>query len=247
MKIALIGIGKMGKEIEILAKEQHHEVVLKIGRHNRHELTMANLSIADVAIEFTTPEGVLSNIELCLEANIPLVIGTTGWYEQLQEVKQMTLAKNGTILFSSNFSIGVQLFFQLNKKLALMMNKLSSYDLSISEIHHIHKKDKPSGTAISLANQTLEIIQRKKNWLLSNDLVPNDTNSLLIHSSREDEVIGIHRVDYESKIDKISISHEAKSRQGFAHGALASASWLIGKKGFYNMDDFMEDILFLSK
>lgn len=235
MKIALLGYGKMGKEIETIALQKKHNIVLKVTRSNAELLRAEDLKKADVVIEFSTPQSVIKNIELCMEAEVPVVIGTTGWYEHFDQVKAICKQKNGALFYATNFSVGVNLFFKLNKYLAHLLNKYEEYDVSMEEIHHIHKLDKPSGTAITLANQIIEDLERKKNWSIT------DTHSetLFIKDVREGEVPGTHIVKYHSAIDDIEIMHKAHSRKGFANGAVIAAEFLKGKKGIYNMSDLI--------
>ncbi len=245
MKIALIGYGKMGKEIESIALSKGHEIVLKIDKDTHAGFNKENLQKADVAIEFSTPHSVLDNIYTCFEANIPVVVGTTGWYEKFEEVKLKCKEKNQSLFYATNYSIGVNLFFHLNKKLAAMMKKYS-YEISMDEIHHTQKLDAPSGTAITLAEGIIQENPSKSNWI--NKIVTEkdsaidtnlQSNELIIRSYREDQVPGTHTVYYNSAVDRISISHVAHNRKGFAAGALSAAEWLIGKKGIYTMNDML--------
>jgi len=238
MNIALIGYGKMGKEIEQLAVSMGHQIVLKINRENIAHFTYENIKKADVAIEFTQPAAAFYNISKCFDSGIPVVTGTTGWYNQLNEVKELCEMKNGSLLFASNFSIGVNLFFELNKKLAELMKPFSDYTISIEEIHHTQKLDKPSGTAITLANAIISSSPLKKNFTI-NEADKNQEEKLFINSIRKENVVGTHVVTYQSEIDKIEIKHEAFSRKGFAQGALLASKWLIGKKGVFEMKDFL--------
>jgi 4-hydroxy-tetrahydrodipicolinate reductase len=242
MRIALLGYGKMGKMIEaIILRERIHEVNLKATSSNRNEITVATLKKSDVAIDFSAPGIVTENIRLCLEAGIPLVIGTTGWYDQLEKVKALCEEKKGSIVYASNFSIGVNIFFELNRKLAELMKHCEEYEPRITEIHHLQKKDAPSGTAISLAKDILQSTERKTQWVNHESAMSNE---LVILSEREGAVTGTHRVEYKSAIDRIEITHEAFSREGFAQGAVAAAKWIYKKKGFF---EFREIILQLSK
>ena len=236
MKIALLGYGKMGREIEKIALERKHQVVLKISRKNLDELTAQNLAKADVAIEFSTPETARDNIYKCFNANIPVVVGTTGWLQQLPEIKSACTDQNQALLYSSNFSVGVNLFFELNKRLAQLMNNHATYDVIIKEIHHVHKKDAPSGTAISIANDIINNLERKSRWI---NQTSANTADLSIHSVREDNVPGTHSVKYSSAIDDIEIIHTAHNRTGFALGAVIAAEWLVGKKGVFGMTDVL--------
>lgn len=236
MKIALLGYGKMGKTIEGIAIERGHEIVLKVDDHNKDSVTTKDLSKADVAIEFSTPQSAYNNILLCFEANIPIVVGTTAWLDKLGEVKKICKEKNQAFFHASNFSIGVNLFFQLNKKLATMMSGYKQYIPSMEEIHHTEKLDSPSGTAISLANDLIAIHPEKKSWVNS---ASGKTDELSIISKREPNVPGTHTISYTSDVDTIEIKHTAHSRKGFAEGAVIAAEWLIGKKGCYTMNDML--------
>lgn len=236
MKIALIGYGKMGKEIEQVALSRGHEIVLKINIDNLSDFTHENLKKADVAIEFTTPDAALKNIFTCIDAELPIVVGTTGWNKHLNEVKEYCLNKNGTLLYASNFSIGVNLFFALNKYLAELMAAYEQYNVTIEEIHHTQKLDAPSGTAISLATDILTVHPTKKQWSLEK----NDAENLFIQVKRIDPVPGTHWIKYSSEIDDIEIIHTAHNRKGFATGAVIAAEWLLGKKGIYTMNDVLK-------
>jgi 4-hydroxy-tetrahydrodipicolinate reductase len=235
MKIALIGYGKMGKEIEDIALQRGHTIVLIIDKDNSETVTTGELQTADVAIEFSTPHTVLENIKKCLSASIPIVVGTTGWYDQFDAIKKNCAEKNGSLFHATNFSLGVNLFFKVNTYLAELMNKYEDYEVSMEEIHHIHKLDKPSGTAITLANQVIAKIDRKNKWSI--DAVSED--SLFIKDIREGEVPGTHIIKYHSEIDDIEIMHKAHNRKGFALGALIAAEFLNGKKGIYTMSDII--------
>lgn len=241
MKLALIGYGKMGKMIESIALDRNHEIVLIIDQNNADELTLENLQKADVAIEFSTPDTVLHNIETCIKAGVPLVVGTTGWYGQLQKVKDDCLAADSTVMYGSNFSVGVNIFFNLNQQLAKMMNNFADqYDVAIEEIHHIHKLDSPSGTAITIAEDVIAEFDKKTEWV---DVKPDDEvknhkpEQLIIASYREGEVPGTHSVIYDSDVDRIEFKHVAHGRQGFALGAVLAAEWLKGRKGFYSVKE----------
>jgi len=236
MKIALIGYGKMGKAIEEVALQKGHSITLKIDHENRQELTIDNLHKADVAIEFTGPETAMANICTCIDAGIPVISGSTGWLQDLPKVKDYCLQKNGTFLYASNFSIGVNIFFELNKKLAALMSNLPDYDVSIEEIHHTQKKDAPSGTAITLAEQVIEGSPRKSSWVNS---LPATEGQLSILSKRIDPAPGTHTVKYSSAVDDIEIIHTAHSRRGFAAGAVLAAEFLQGKKGIFSMKDVL--------
>ena len=231
----------MGKTIEqvILEQNPNDEIVLKINDANLADLTVTNLKKADVAIEFTTPQSAVKNIYTCFEAGIPVVVGTTAWLHQLDEVKKRCAEKNGTLFFSPNFSVGVNIFWAVNQKLAQLMNSQSQYQVSMEEIHHTEKLDAPSGTAVKTAEVILEHLQRKKNWQLAENRAVIEDNSLLIVAKREPHVPGTHTVRYESDVDFIEIKHEAKSRKGFAEGAVLAARWLAGKKGIFDMKDLL--------
>lgn len=245
MKFALIGYGKMGKVIEdvILSananKTEKDEIVLRIGAENKHELTIENLQKVDVAIEFTQPDAAIANINLCFDAGIPVVVGTTAWLDQLPTVKATCTAKNGALFYAPNFSIGVNIFFEINKKLATIMNHQPQYNVEMEEIHHTEKKDTPSGTAIKTAEVILEELTTKSNWLLA-DNGNHSTESLMIKAFREPNVPGTHIVNYSSDVDTIQLIHEAKSRKGFAEGAVMAARWLPGKKGVFEMKDLLQ-------
>lgn len=234
MKIALIGYGKMGKTIEQIALQRGHQIVSIIDINNTADFESEAFRSADVAIEFTTPATALGNYMRCFAANVPVVSGTTGWLEHLDEVKAKCEQEGKTFFYASNFSVGVNIFFALNRYLAKIMNGFPAYDVRMTEVHHIHKLDAPSGTAITLAEGILENVERKERWTLETAEQPTD---LLIHAIREGEVPGIHEIIYESEADTISIKHDAKSRAGFALGAVIAAEFTAGKKGFLGMND----------
>jgi 4-hydroxy-tetrahydrodipicolinate reductase len=240
MKIALLGYGKMGKEIETLALSRRHDIVLTIDAYNLDELTPGNLSRADVAIDFSTPESAYSNILKCFEANVPVVCGTTGWLGRFDEVKKACADLDQTFFYASNFSLGMNLFFMLNKYLGRLMDPLPDYEISIRETHHVHKLDAPSGTAISLANDLIALVDRKKKWELNQ---AGDPGTLNITAVREGEVPGTHTVTCESEVDLIEITHLAKSRRGLALGAVLAAEFVHGKKGAFSMQDMMKEIM----
>lgn len=234
MKIALVGYGKMGKTIEQIALSRGHEIVSIIDINNPDDFESAAFKSADVAIEFTTPATAFENYMKCFAANVPVVSGTTGWTARMSEIKEMCEKEGKTFFYASNFSIGVNIFFALNKYLAKVMNNFPSYDVRMTEVHHIHKLDAPSGTAITLAEGILENIDRKDRWTLE---TAEKATDLPIHAIREGEVPGIHEIIYESDVDTISIKHDAKSRAGFALGAVVAAEFTAGKKGFLGMSD----------
>lgn len=235
MKLALIGYGKMGHAIERIAKQRGHEIVSIIDENNLSDIDSPEFASADVAIEFSTPETAYGNYLRAFSRGVRVVSGTTGWTNRLPDIKRMCDEGRGTLLYSSNFSIGVNIFFAINKQLARFMNSYPQYDVEMNEIHHIHKLDHPSGTAITLANGIIENLDRKDRW--SEDSCAD--NVVRITHERKGEVPGTHTVTYTSPIDKITITHEAFSREGFALGAVVAAEWLAGKNGFYSMDDVM--------
>lgn len=236
MNIALIGYGKMGKAIEQIAIERGHQIVLTIDFNNLADFTEQNLQKADVAIEFTGPHSAYDNVMKCLEYGVPLVCGSTGWLEKWAAVQQKCEAVNGSLLYASNFSVGVNLFFEINKYVAALMNKHPEYNISMEEIHHTQKKDAPSGTAITLAEQILANNQLKKNWV---NAATTNTAELPIISKRIDPAPGTHSVKYSSVIDDIEITHTAHSRTGFATGAVLAAEFLKGKKGIFSMKEVL--------
>ncbi|NOY36741.1 MAG: 4-hydroxy-tetrahydrodipicolinate reductase [Chlorobi bacterium] len=236
MKIVIIGYGKMGHEIEKVARERGHSVVLTIDENNTGDLAPENLNQADTAIEFSTPETAADNILFCLEAGIPVVAGTTGWTHKMEEIKRSCIHHDGTFFYASNYSIGVNIFFYLNRKLAALMERYAQYDVHIREAHHIHKKDSPSGTAITLAEDIIGKLSRKSSWINGH---PLERAQLPIFSIREGEIPGIHRVIYESEEDTLELFHSAKSRRGFALGAVMAAEFIQGKKGCFGMNDLL--------
>jgi 4-hydroxy-tetrahydrodipicolinate reductase len=236
MRIALIGYGKMGKAIERIALGKGHEIVLKIDLDNGHELTNNNLLKADVAIEFTGPSSAAANLLICGEAGIPVVCGSTGWMDEYPAIKKV-FEKNGTaLLYSSNFSIGVNIFFEINKKLASLLASHPEYSVEMREIHHTQKKDAPSGTAITLAEQIMAEIPSIKNWVNQPGQNPSE---LPIISERVDTTPGTHEVKYRSPIDDIEIIHTAHNREGFAGGAVLAAEYIIGRKGIFSMKEVL--------
>lgn len=244
MKIALIGYGRMGHIIERIALERGHSVVSKIDIGNPEGFDSEEFRSADVAIEFTTPATAFDNYQKCFAAGISVVSGTTGWTKHLGEIKKQCEEEGQTFFYASNFSIGVNIFFAVNRYLAKLMNNFPAYDVNMTEIHHIHKLDAPSGTGITLADDILEIVNRKKQWRLAAEGAQpynaENPEDLLIHAVREGEVPGIHEVRYESDTDSITIKHDAKSRAGFALGAVLAAEFTAGKKGFLGMENLLQ-------
>ncbi len=237
MKIALIGYGKMGRIIEQIALERGHKITCIIDMHNIGDFESKEFKKADVAIEFTTPNSALSNILRAFAVKLPVVCGTTGWTQHLPALKQEIEAKGHALFWSSNYSIGVSIFREVNKYLAKLMNQFSYYNVKMTEVHHTQKLDAPSGTAITLAEEIIENLDRKKQWSKTSEDDPSD---IAIKSIRRDEVPGTHTVAYESEIDSISIEHKANNRHGFALGAVMAAEFLAGKKGFYSMQDMLK-------
>ena len=234
MKIALLGYGKMGKVIEKIAVSRGHEIVVTIDNNKEWKESHELLAKVDIAIDFSTPSNILANINSCLNRRIPLVVGTTGWYNKMDVLKEKCATLNSSLLWASNFSIGVNIFFKINQELAKLMNKYENYDVSIEEIHHTAKLDTPSGTAISLANDIIGNIKRKNKWVLGES---DNKSNLSINSKRVDPIPGTHSIKYESEIDDIEIIHTAKSREGFAMGSVIAAEWLVDKKGWYEFKE----------
>ena len=236
MNIAIIGYGKMGHEIEKICRDRGHTIVCTIDLKEENKFESEEFKSAQVAIEFSSPESALSNYKRAFAANVPVVSGTTGWLENIDEVKQACEKDGQTFFYASNFSLGVNILFAVNKYLANIMNDFTEYDVHIEETHHIHKLDAPSGTAITIAEGILESIERKKQWKLDEQ---NSDDDLMINSYRKDEVPGIHTIKYESEVDTIELTHDAKSRKGFALGAVVAAEFTAGKKGFLGMRDLL--------
>lgn len=237
MRLLIIGYGKMGKTIEEIAKKRGHEIADIIDVNNYDKLKDADSAAIDAAIEFTQPEAAFNNIKTCIEKGIPVISGTTGWLERKPEIEAYCRSKNGTFFYASNFSIGVNIFFKLNKFLAGIMNGFPEYDVRLEEVHHTEKKDAPSGTAITLAEGIIETLKRKTEWIKETS---DDPSKLAIASKREENVPGTHTVNYYSLIDDIEIKHTAHSREGFATGAVLVAEWIRGQKGTLNMNDFLK-------
>jgi 4-hydroxy-tetrahydrodipicolinate reductase len=236
MKIALIGYGKMGKAIEEIAIAKGHEIVLKIDVSNTADFTKENVQEANVAIEFTGPHTAFENITKCIEWGVPVISGSTGWLDQFEKAKKLCEEKKGCLIYASNFSIGVNLFFEINKQVAALMEPYENYDVSMTETHHTEKKDAPSGTAISLAEQILAKIGRKNKWV---NETSKEASDLIIRSERIDPAPGTHSVTYDSPIDSIEITHTAHTRKGFAGGAVLAAEFANQKMGIFTMKDVL--------
>lgn len=242
MKIAIIGYGRMGRLIEGISKERGHEIVCIIDTDNTTDLNSPQFREADVAIEFSTPASAVDNIRAAFSAGVPIVVGTTGWTDALPEIREICNTGNGTLLFASNFSIGVNVFMAVNRYLAKVMNDMPEYTPSMTEIHHIHKIDHPSGTAITLANELIDRVNRIDRWEEPKCGKTSGVNTLSIGHVREGEVPGTHVITWDSAVDSITIRHEAKSRIGFASGAVKAAEWLNGKRGFFTIADMLSDM-----
>jgi 4-hydroxy-tetrahydrodipicolinate reductase len=236
MKIAIIGYGRMGKMIEEAAIRMGHSIGLIIDLNNQADLTAQNLAGHDVAIEFTTPVSAWQNISVCFDSDTPIVSGTTGWLDRMPEIKERCLRENHALVYSPNFSIGVNVLFYINRHLAQLINPYDQYKPRIEEIHHTKKLDAPSGTAISLAQEVIGEIKRLKNWKLTE--TPDD-QTLPVKAIRADDIVGIHEVIYESDVDTISIRHSAKNRTGFVKGIMLAAEFIINKRGFFTMADVL--------
>ncbi|TAL51740.1 MAG: 4-hydroxy-tetrahydrodipicolinate reductase [Chitinophagaceae bacterium] len=236
MNIALIGYGKMGKAIEEIAVSRGHDVILRIDIDNVADFTKENLSSVDAAIEFTGPHSAFDNVRKCIESGTPIVCGSTGWTEKLDEIKKLCAEKKGAFIYASNYSVGVNVFFEVNKRLAALMASHADYEIQLTEIHHTQKKDAPSGTAITLAEQILENISRKKKWV---NHISDNPDDLEILSERIDPAPGTHKVKYSSAIDDIEITHTAHTRKGFALGAVLAAEFIKGKNGWFSMKDVL--------
>ncbi|MBL6449499.1 4-hydroxy-tetrahydrodipicolinate reductase [Fulvivirga sp. 29W222] len=237
MNILLLGYGKMGRAIEAIATERGHNIAGKINENNLDDIKKFSSTNADVAIEFSQPDAAFDNIKYCLENGIPVLSGTTGWLDKLQDIESLCQQANGTFFYASNYSIGVNLFFKLNEQLAELMKNFGEYNVDIEEIHHTEKKDSPSGTAITLAEGILKHASSKKQWI---NKPYGSKEDLVINSIREDKVPGTHTIKYGSAVDDIEIKHTAHSREGFAKGAVMVAEWLKDKKGVLSMNDFLK-------
>lgn len=237
MKIALLGYGKMGRAIEALAKKQQISIVATVDIANIHDLNFLSRDNCDVIIEFSGPDSCIKNYYKCFEKDIPVVSGTTGWLSRFDEIKDFVVKNNKSFFYASNFSLGVNLFFEMNRKVAKLMNSFPEFKTSIEETHHVHKLDAPSGTAISVADILVDGLDIYKSWELKAS--DPDSGVLPVNAKREGEVFGVHKVFYASDFDKICLSHEALSRDGFAAGALMAASFLKGKSGIFSMTDLL--------
>lgn len=226
----------MGKAIEQVALSKGHTIALKLNSQNICTLTKENLKNIDIAIEFSTPHTAFENVKKCLLANVSVVCGTTGWNHQLEEIKELCIQQNTAFLHASNFSVGVNIFFEMNRLFSKMMNAHTEYKIAIEETHHIHKKDKPSGTAITIAENIISASTHKSNWQLG---VSQQDETISIDSVRVDEVPGTHKVTYSSSCDEIALTHTAFNRDGFAQGAVLAAEFLNGKKGIFTMKDIL--------
>ena len=235
MKIAIIGYGKMGKAIGQMAEKQGHEVVIAINSANKHQMDHLQSYHPDVAIEFSTPSSAVRNLEQLIEQQIPVVCGTTAWHDQYDYICKLTKDYNSALLYASNYSVGMNLMFRMNEQLAKVMSKFESYKPSITEIHHVHKLDAPSGTAVTLAEQIINEQSKIGSWELDH----SSLHSMAIKSLREGEVIGTHHVHYKSEIDDITLSHVAHNREGFVAGALLAAEYLYSRKGIHTMQDVL--------
>lgn len=240
MKIAIIGYGRMGRLIERIALERGHEVVCRIDTGETDRFDSAEFRQADVAIEFSVPSAVVKNLERCFGAGVPVVCGTTGWLSELPRLRELCESGKGTLLYGSNFSIGVNIFFALNRWLSRVMERFPQYSPSVEETHHIHKLDHPSGTAVTLAEDLVETNSNVMCWREPDNGRPFESGELPVSHVRRGEVAGIHTVTWDSPYDTISVTHSARSREGFATGAVTAAEWLIGKKGFFTVGDMLD-------
>lgn len=237
MKAAIIGYGKMGREIEKILLQRGHQVALVIDVDNTHQLDKEHLEGVDVALEFTTPDTAYSNIKECIDCSVPVVSGTTGWTSKLDELKSYCQQKGSALFYASNYCLGVNLLFKLNVELARMMNRFGQYEVQVEEVHHTQKKDAPSGTAITIAEGIISQIERKEGWVNE----PTDqSNMIAIKSVREGMIPGIHTITYSSQDDSLELRHEIKNRRTLAEGAVIAAEFLCGKRGVYSMDDLLD-------
>lgn len=242
MKLAIIGYGRMGHLVEEVAKSRGIEITCKIDAGEEEKFAGEEFQKSDVAIEFSTPSSAVEGILACFTAKVPVVVGTTGWDQELPHIKVMCEKGLGTLLYASNFSIGMNIFMAMNRYVTNLMNGFDSYDPSLLEVHHIHKLDHPSGTAITLANQLTAISDRVKKWMEKELGEKPEKGFLPVYHKREGEVPGIHTVTWESDVDTIVMTHDAKNRYGFARGAVSAAQWLAGRKGFFTIGDFLSDV-----
>ena len=240
MNIALIGYGKMGKTIEKVALKKGHQIISRVQKDNWAAFEKTDPSSIDVAIEFSQPEAAVANISKCLLLGIPVISGTTGWLAQIDKIENLCTEHNGTFFYASNFSIGVNIFFEINELVAKMMDKFPEYRVQMEEIHHIHKKDSPSGTALTLAEGIIDNHKTTNEWVETDDKSSVKPEQLPIKSIRQNEVPGTHSIHYSSTADSITIQHEAHSTEGFALGAVLVAEWILNKKGILSMKDFMQ-------
>jgi len=236
MNIALVGYGKMGRIIESVALSRGHEIVLRIDLDNASDLNAENISKADVVIEFTGPHSAFGNLDKCIDLGIPTVSGSTGWLDNYPAIEKKCIEKNGSFLYASNFSVGVNIFFEINKRLAQLMATQPEYDVTVTEIHHTQKKDAPSGTAITIAEQIIESLPRKHRWV---NHISDNIADLEIISERTDPYPGLHKVSYQSEIDEIEIIHNAHNRNGFALGAVLAAEYIKDRKGVFTMKEVL--------
>ena len=242
MKIAIIGYGKMGKLIEEVAKNRGLEISCIIDENNTEDFAKESFRESDVAIEFSTPSAAVDGILSCFAAGVPVVVGTTGWLDSLPEMQSMCEKGKGTMMYASNFSIGMNIFMAMNRYVTEIMNSFDSYKPSLTEVHHVHKLDHPSGTAITLADQLTSLSSRVKRWIEKELGEKADDGILPVYHRREGEVPGIHTITWESDCDSIVMTHDAKNRLGFARGAVSAAQWLAGRKGFFTIGDFLSDV-----
>lgn len=242
MKLAIIGHGRMGKLVEEIARKRGHEITCVIDVDNLQDFNSEEFKASDVAIEFTVPKAAVEGVLASFASHVPVVVGTTGWTSDLPAIKDLCDQGKGTLLFSSNFSIGMNIFMALNTYMAKLMNDFDAYKPSLTETHHIHKLDHPSGTAVTLADQLVNVVDRIKGWFENEEGEPAKENFLPVYHRREGEVPGIHTVTWESDCDVITLTHDAKNRMGFASGAVSAAEWLVGKKGFFTMGDMLSDV-----
>ena len=242
MKIAIIGYGRMGRLVEEVAKSRGIEISCIIDEGDTDKFASEDFRNSDVAIQFSVPSAAVEGILACFTAKVPVVVGTTGWTDSLPALKEMCEKGSGTMLYASNFSIGMNIFMAINRYVTTIMNGFDSYDPSLLEVHHVHKLDHPSGTAVTLANQLTSISHRIKKWVEKEWGEKPDKGFLPVYHRREGEVPGIHTITWESDCDSIVLTHDAKNRIGFARGAVSAAQWLFGKKGYFTIGDFLSDL-----